>query len=140
MSASKKLRGENGHLIGVASLDMTFDHIAKLMKTQIEGKEDFVIQSYLLNAEGDVFLTTKLKAEQLRKAQDDFSPIKFDKFPYPQALNRLKKSVAGQFEIKDKSRELMICCAPIHTMGWYYVEEIDLKKFLSVMKHDKKQF
>ncbi|HBC88803.1 MAG TPA: hypothetical protein DCZ94_17815 [Lentisphaeria bacterium] len=129
MSASKAIFDSRKRLCGVASLDMTFNHVLRLMASG-KDRDVFVTGRYLIDGEGQVFLSSKLNEEQVKKAEKDFSTVKFDKFPYPQISGRIKKSEAGQFEVEIKGRKRLICYAPVKTLSWYYVEEIDLKQLL----------
>ncbi|MFZ2654017.1 MAG: protein kinase [Victivallales bacterium] len=129
MSASKALRDSEGRFYGVSSMDMTFEYTTELMKT-VTSKNNSVVCRYLIDAEGNVILSTKLKDEQLKKAEKDFSTLKFDKFPYPQIAGDIRDASAGQFEAKNGNLIRLIGYAPVKTLGWFYVEEIDLEKLL----------
>ena len=65
MSASKALRDSEGKFYGVCSMDMTFGYITELMKT-VTSKNSSVVCRYLIDAEGNVILSTKIKEEQGR--------------------------------------------------------------------------
>ncbi|HCE43691.1 MAG TPA: hypothetical protein DET40_09090 [Lentisphaeria bacterium] len=129
MSASKALKDSEGKFYGVSSMDMTFEYITELMKT-IKFKNDSVVCRYLVDADGNVILSTRIKDEQLKKAEKDFSTLKFDKFPYPQIAKDIRGETAGQFEAASGKSIRLIGYAPVKTLGWFYVEEIDLEKLL----------
>jgi hypothetical protein len=129
ISASKALRDGDGRFYGVSSMDMTFEYTTKIMKT-VKSRNDSVACRYLIDADGNVVLTTKLNEEQVKNAVKDFSTLKFDKFPYPQIAMHIRENAAGQFEISNNGRIRLISYAPVKTLGWFYVEEIDLKKLL----------
>lgn len=129
MSASKALRDNEGNFYGVSSMDMTFEYTTRLMKN-VKFNNDSVLCRYLIDAEGNVVLSTKLKEEEVKKAEKDFSSLKFDKFPYPQIAAYVHDREAGQFEVEINGCTRLIGYAPVKTLSWYYVEEIDLERLL----------
>ena len=129
MSASKALYDSDGKFYGVSSMDMTFGYTTELMKSD-RFHSDAVVCRYLIDAQGNVVLSTRLKDDAVKKAEKDFSTLKFDKFPYPQITSHLSSREAGQFEVKSEGSTKLIGFAPIKTLGWFYVEEVDLKRLL----------
>ncbi len=129
MSASRSLRDRQGRLLGVTSFDMTFAHVMTLLNSGKE-RDIFVTRRFLIDGEGNVLISSKLDESKVKDASKDFSNIKFDKFPYSQISSEIKKHETGQFEVGAKGRVRLICYAPVKTLGWYYVEEIALRRML----------
>jgi serine/threonine-protein kinase len=130
ISVSRSLYGFKGNFYGVASLDMTFEYIANtLMKPKAHHKS--VIARYLINGDGDIILSSHLASRKIKKAEQTDSEIQFRPFPYPEIKQYINKKNSGQFETVQHGRTVMIGYAPIKTLGWYYVEEVNLKQYLT---------
>ena len=129
ISASQSLNDYEGNFYGVASLDMTFEYITDTLMKE-KSKNPSVIARYLIDAEGNVILSSHLASQQLKEAQTDSSEIKFKPFPFPEIHSYIKKNKSGQFEVSRNERTTLIGYAPVQTLGWYYVEEVNLEQYL----------
>ena len=134
ISLSQAMHDSNDRFLGVVAFDLTFDYISRtLMST--EDRNRSVIARYLINAEGDIILSSRIALNQINKAEKNASEIKFSPFPYPEIMQHIRKEKSGQFEINNNGRMILIGYAPVETLKWYYVEEVNLKRYL---KEDKK--
>ncbi len=130
ISASRGLYDYNQNFYGVASMDMTFDYITNtLMKCR--SKDPSVIAKYLIDSDGNVILSSHIALQQLKAAEKDSSEIKFKPFPYPEINDYIKGNKSGQFEVNKDGRTTLIGYAPVQTLGWYYVEEVNLDQYLA---------
>jgi serine/threonine-protein kinase len=129
MSASRSLRDRNGGLLGVASLDMTFAAILALLSADTH--ELPVLHRYLVDQEARVMVQSDVKSERLEEARKDLAELRFDPFPYPQLATHLRRQEGGQFEVGTGRGRRLIAYAPVSSMGWYLVEEIDLPAFIA---------
>ncbi len=130
ISASKSLYDDRGHFHGVASLDMTFDYITNtLMKSK--ARHNSVIARYLINEKGDIILSSNLVSKQLKKAKTTNSEVQFNPFPFPEIKTYINRNKSGQFETINNGSTTLIGYAPVATLGWYYVEVINIKQYLT---------
>ena len=123
ISASKAIRDKQGRLLGVVSMDMTFDRITKMM--QHGDQTDAVINRYLIDEDGDVVLHGTPGRDDVKEAAKTFTEVAFDTFPYPEIKGQIKRRAAGQFSVERDGQTRLISYAPVRTLSWYYVEEID---------------
>jgi len=129
ISISRSLYDFKDNFYGVASIDMTFDYITNtLMKPKAHHKS--VIARYLINANGDIILSSRIASQEVKKAERTISEIEFHPFPYPEIKDYIKEKNSGQFETLQYGQTMVIGYAPIKTLGWYYVEEVNLKQYL----------
>ena len=129
ISASKSMYDHRGTFYGTASVDMTFDYITR---TLMKGKSTnpSVLARYLIDSQGNVILSSHLASQQIEEAEKNASQIKFKPFPFPEIKSHIKNNKSGQFEVNAKGRKLLIGYAPVQTLGWYYVEEVNLEQYL----------
>lgn len=129
MSASRALRDSHGQLLGVASLDLTFTAIIAVLAAETGGSP--VLRRYLVDRDARVMLQSEVTSAQVAQARQNFSTLTFDPFPYPQLAAHLTQAAGGQFEAGPDHQRRLIAYAPVASMGWYLVEEIDLPAFLA---------
>ena len=129
ISLSKSLYDFNGEFYGVTSLDMTLEYITNtLMKPKAHHKS--VIARYLITPKGDIILSSNLLSQEVKKAERSGTEINFHPFPYPEIKEYIKKNSSGQFETFYNGKTIVIGYAPIKTLDWYYVEEVNLNQYL----------
>ena len=129
ISASESLRDGQGEFLGVASMDITFDYTKRRMIADVS-EIDAVVSRQLLDSDGNVVLAPVLNSQRVQEAAADFSTLKLERYEHPQIVERLGTEESGQFEVNERGRVALIVYAPIHTLGWYLVEKIDLEKYL----------
>ena len=123
ISPSLCIRDKKGDIIGVASLDVTFDFIIKTMMSSANSKND-VIAKYIVDKDKNVVLCSKLSMKQDKNAEKTFAQVELKKFPYP--ADGLFKEKGNQAEVDSNGRKRLISTALIPTLGWYYVEEVNM--------------
>ena len=129
ISVSKSLYDKKGVFLGIASLDMTFDYITKTLMNS-KAHHNSVIARYLIDENGNIILSSNLGSTQIKKAKETDSEIQFQPFPFPEIKTYIKKNRSGQFETINAEGITLIGYAPVKTLGWYYVETINLKQYL----------
>lgn len=135
VTASKAIRKENGYIYGVAGLDMTFDYITKVLMRTKKANKSWNIGRYLLDKNGKVLIYSSSKT--LKSPSVD-AEIKFPAFPYLKIYSYLGKNDSGQFEVDENDRTYLVVYAPVETMGWHFVEVVDLNGYLDSRRFLKK--
>ena len=77
---------------------------------------------------GDDWITHNQKGELIVSAKDsEIHPsLKLNDL-----LKHIKKGNTGQYEIIHNARRIVVDYAAIPTLSWYYIELIDIEKYLS---------
>jgi serine/threonine-protein kinase len=136
ISVSQALHDRHRHLLGVAAFDLTLAAIQRILASE-EHDELPVVQRYLVDRQGNIILRKAFRQELLDEARQELATIRFEPYPHPQIRQHLDGRYGGQFEVVDGNRNLLVACAPVPSLGWFLVEEIDLSVFLA--RHRAKQ-
>jgi eukaryotic-like serine/threonine-protein kinase len=115
ISASMPMRNKKGNFLGVASFDLTLNDVKNAMVSSEENPS--LIRSYLIDKEGTIIISSK----------DNMSG---KTLPIPHLLNHIQEGRSGQFETSRAGQAIMVDHALIPTLSWYYIEEIDIDKYL----------
>ncbi len=124
ISASKSLWSLDRRFLGVASIDITFDYTRSRMILS-DQDDSSVLTRYLINEKGEIVISWELNEEAVKEAQKDFSTVEFEPYPHAELVNEIRQNNSGQMELLENGKTLLIIYAPIRTLGWYMVEEIE---------------
>ncbi|NOY74244.1 MAG: protein kinase [Kiritimatiellaeota bacterium] len=128
VSASKSVRGTKGEILGVAGIDTTFDYILTVLMNPGKQSASWSVARYILDSEGKVLISSSLKDAEKK---DDSSSLEFPPFPYIKIYSLLERGNSGQFEIEEDGVQRLVVYAPVQTMGWHFVEIVDLSGYLA---------
>ncbi len=130
ISVSRALHDRNRRLLGVAAFDLALAAVQRILASE-ERDELPVVQRYLVDRQGNIILRKAFRQELLDEARQELGTIRFEPYPHLQIRHHLDGRYGGQFEVADGNRNLLVACAPIPSLGWFLVEEIDLPVFLA---------
>ncbi len=124
------IRGADGALLGVAGLDMTFDYI---MQNVMSGEESnkAVVEKYIIDEQGRIVISSKAVGKKFEIGMLDNNSLELPRFPQADVLAEIKEGQDGLCETTDHAGPVIYAFAPIHTIGWTYVEKVRLDTLLA---------
>ena len=114
ISATKAVYSKNNKFLGIAAFDLTLGYTRKIMT---EGEVNpALIANLLIDSKGKILISSQ--NSELMNSLD--------------LSKHLQSGKAGQFELNHNSKKIIVDFAPISTLNWYYIELIDIEKYLNL--------
>ena len=116
ISAVQPIYSRSNKFLGVTAFDLTLNYTKKIMNS---GKvNSSLIGNYLIDQKGEIIVSGKDSEIHKTLKMNDL-------------LKHIKKGSIGQYEINHNGCKIVVDYAAIPTLSWYYIELIDIKKYLS---------
>lgn len=115
ISASTAISNKRAEFLGVASFDMPLEDSQNSMLDPQQMPA--LVASYLIDNEGYVILSS-------------LPGVSGDKIPIPGLMEYIARGDSAGYEVRQDGRNTIIDHAAIPTLGWHYIEQVDVKHYL----------
>ena len=122
LPCSVPITDQQGKLLGVASINISFDRIRKdLVPLSTPGVE----VTYLVKRNGQVIVSSS--DTEMTFAGDITSPqLVTEEFPHPEVLDMFANK-QQHLEMRVGNKRFWFSCSRLETIGWYYIVQVDPK-------------
>jgi hypothetical protein len=118
LPCSEALYDDSGRLLGVLAVELTFDHIAELLRLP---RSYPAVETYLLDDQGAI-----LVAAGARKVEAGGKT----RFPYAAARAAMREAEAGNMELRDERPPRLVAFARVGDLGYTYVAVAEAARVL----------
>ena len=125
-SATVPVRNKDGDPLGVASCDVTLRHILERLMGSREHSQFKGGHRFVLNQDGKILLDSSLTHMRDAEAEKVFGELQLKSYDTHDVSEFLDGQHGGQIQVPTDAGTVIIACAPIASVGWYFVEELPL--------------